>query len=252
MKNLKTILLLAGLLALGISGAGLAQGTHEDGTAAQAASPDTSGIRPTVTELDRLLIDARRQLELLRTVSALTEVIETIRPFGKTILVLLDESRPMAERWQKVLATPATIAVEGTPSEPLLSKPLEQELRMLRDRVEVLDAQLAVLNSAPGLPFAPALPAPEPEAHENPELVLEEQIENWRLDADAVRYAQAGRVGVQPAVWLDSPTGGVRLAVGSSMRVGERAIRLDRLDRRRDGGIRLQFTLDGKPVNIDW
>lgn len=251
MKIMKqtTIPVLAGLLALGISAAGLAQG--EPGPVARPSLPD---IRPTVTELDRLLIDARRQLELLGTVSALTEVIEQIRPFGETILVLLDDSRPMPERWRKVLATPPAIAGEGRPSAS--PGPLEQELRMLQDRVEMLDAQLAVLNSAPALPFAPPLPLPVPEpgpeAAADPELVLQEQLENWQLDAGAVRYAQAGQPGIQPAVWLDAPTGGARLAVGSSIRVGERAVRLERLDRQRDGRLRLRFRLDGKPVNIDW
>lgn len=241
---------LASLAALAISAAVPADAHGQE----PGAAPESPAIRPAVAELDRMLIDARRQLELMATAGELVKLVEQIQPWGDSVLVLLDESRPMAERWRKVLAAPPAMAIDPGPAELLRtdSPELEQELRMLRDRVEIMDAQLAVLGSAGALPPVP-LPLPEQAAaEEDPALALQERIGNWRLNADAVRYAQAGRAGVQPAVWLDSPVGGARLAVGSSMRIGDRALHLDRLDRQRDGRIRMLFRLDGQPVSIDW
>jgi len=246
--------ILASLLAAGLSSPVPAQDTDTPGDSAapRTASAQASGIRPAVLEVDRLLIDAKRQLELFLTVGQIVQAVEQIRPFGDTILVLLDESRPMADRWQEVLTAPAGMAVDSIPPEHLPPDPLQDELRLLKDRVEVMNAELAVLHGAPSVPFgSAALPSAVDES-ENPEPTLQEQIENWQLDAGAVRYAQTGRAGVQPAVWLDAPTGGARLAVGASIRIGGRAVRLDRLERRRDGRIRLRFSVDGKPVHIDW
>ena len=244
--------MLAGLFAMGLSISLAAQNLDTSGNTSTRSSVDqASEVRPALMEMDKLLIDAKRQLELMSTIGAITRELELIRPFGDTILVLLDESKPMPERWRRVLASPGDIATQG-PSVPDSSQiqELEHELLVLQDRVEIMNAEMAVMAGAPNMAFTPM-----PEltvSEEDPEADLIEQLENWKLDARAVRYAQAGQVGVQPAVWLDSPTGGARMTVGSSVQVGERSIRLDRLERQRDGRVRLSFSLNGNLVQFDW
>ncbi len=245
--------MLAGLFAMGLSISLAAQNPDTSGNTSTPSNVDqASEVRPALMEMDKLLIDAKRQLELMSTIGAITRELELIRPFGDTILVLLDESKPMPERWRRVLTNPGDITTQE-PSLELDSpqiQELEHELLVLKDRIEIMNAEMAVMAGAPNMPFTPM-----PEltvAEEDPEADLIEQLENWKLDARAVRYAQAGQVGVQPAVWLDSPTGGARLTVGSSVRVGERSIRLDRLERQRDGRVRLSFSLNGNPVQFDW
>lgn len=217
---------------------GLAIGQDKD-----AAAGTGENIRQSVLELDRLHIDAKRQLALLQTLGEVTASIEVIRPYGESVLALLDDRKPMAERWRAVLAADLNFSGPQTSAMAL-------QIETLLTDVAALRAAMAVLQSAPHIPFAEPPPT-VPEIAE-PELVLQEQLENWQLDAHAVRYAQVGAGGVAPAVWLDAPSGGRRLEVGSSTVVGERAIRLDKMDRRRDGRIRLLFDLDGQPVNIDW
>lgn len=233
----------------------ITSGIHASSLAQNDASGNNHDIRQTVLEIDRLHIDAKRQLDLLITLGQITEAIEEIRPYGDSVLVLLDDSQPLSERWRRVLEVSGdTMTVAAARGGEWTDPPAE--FRELRDRVEVLDAELQMLRGMSDMPFDPVSPPIlNPETAEdapNPELVLQEQLKTWELNENAVRYAQVGEIGVQPAVWLNVPSGGARLEVGGSTTVGERSIRLDKLDRGRDGRIRLTFNMDGFPVKINW
>jgi len=160
------------------------------------------------------------------------------------MLALLDESRSIEERWQKVLTTPIETNLQEDIAESAWVNALEEELLKLKDQVALLSAELAVLHGAPPLPIV--------ETPRNHGDSLEDEIRNWQLDVSQIRYAQTSEVGVKPAVWLDMPTGGTQLDVGASVQIGNRTVRLDKLDKRLDGRIRLLFNLDGQPVSIDW
>lgn len=217
------------------------------GAPAPAAAQANGDPEPALLELDRLHIDARRQLSLLGTLGEITTALDGIRPYGDAILVLLDDSRPMPERWRQVLGAPPPGLATGE------SSAVGEELVQLRSEVDALFETIAYMQqqSVSNSPWTEP-DAPEPDGIEDPELVLQKQMENWQLDASAVRYAQLGTPSVSPAVWLDAPAGGRHLEAGRSTMVGKQAIRLDRVDRQRDGRLRLQFNLDGKPVSIDW
>lgn len=203
------------------------------------AHADDAGFESAV-ELDRLHIEAKRQLDLLTTLGEIGRILDELRRHGEPMLALVDGDLPVEARWRA--------AFLGAPALPSR----DEELIALRNEIEVLKAVVQAMRVAPDGTFEVPEAGPPDSGPEVVEAEPEAPLGPWTPDAAAVRYAQLADAGIRPAVWLEGRTAGRRLSLGETVILEGRAIRLRDLSRRRDGRIGILFEVDGDPLPLVW
>ena len=207
---------------------------------------DTPAIEARM-KIDRVLADSRRVLDLVTMLGQVATALDALQPHRDSILALLDGERPVDERWRTALyLAPAREGAGGAAVEPAAAaanRELEAEVARLRQEIDALRAEMPVLEFAPEIPTPELPPPPDPDVESE-----------WVLDRGSVRYVQLAGVGADSAaaVWLASPSGITPVALGETVHLGDRRIRLAELRPEPGGRVRLLFAVDGNPTPITW
>ncbi len=242
---------LVGILAMGFAGA-----IHADSH--QAAVPGVS-VGSTVTDdaaaLDRDLVLARRQRDLLATLVEIGQLLEQIRPLRQPVLSLLDGTLSPDDRWR------AAMASMPPPADSADGYGREGEILQLRAEVESLRAEMALFLQTAPLP-APEFPIPDISPDPMEDGTMETSVPDWEPDRSGIRFVQlpapgAGGTGTaettgKPAVWLEADGMSAHLEQGRAVRFHGREIRLASLRPLADGRILITLDVDGAPHPITW
>ncbi len=239
---------LGGILAMGSAGA-----VHADSH--QAADSGVS-VGSTVTNdmaaLDRDLVLARRQRDLLATLAEIGELLEQIRPLRRPVLSLVDGALSPDDRWRAAMASmppPADSAEGYGPG---------GEILQLRAEVESLRAEMALFLQTAPLP-APEIPMPDMSPDPMDDGTMETSVPDWEPDRSGIRFVQFpapgadghGAVG-KPAVWLEAHGMSAHLEQGRAVRFHGREVRLASLRPLADGRVLITLDVDGSPHPITW
>lgn len=205
---------------------------------------DTPAIEAQI-QIDRVLADSRRVLDLVTMLGQVATALDALRPYRDSILALLDGERPVDERWRNALYLAPPREGSGGPAvEPAAAnRELEAEVARLRQEIDALRAEMPVLEFAPEIPVPESIQPLDPEAEKK-----------WVLDRGSVRYVQLAGAGADSAaaVWLASPAGITPVALGETVHLADRKIRLAELRPEPGGRVRLLFAVDGNPTPITW
>ena len=201
--------------------------------------------------LDRDLILARRQRDLLATLAEMAGLFGQIQPYRQPVMSLLDETLEPDDRWRAAMAS----MPEGRSGGAEASGPGQyQEVLQLRAEVESLRADMALL-----LQTAPGMYDPPPPVDEGAGDIPDVQETEWVPDRSAVRFVQladtrAGAAGEveRPAVWLGDGETSARVEEGGTIRFAGRLVRLAVLRPLADGRISIGLEVDGTPQTILW
>ncbi len=198
-------------------------------------------------QIDRILADSRRVLDLVTMLGQVAAALKALQPYREPILALLDGERPVDERWRNALylvpsseesggSAGASAAVAANPE-------LEAEVARLRQEIDALRAEMPVLGFAPELPVPESIQSPDPAAERE-----------WVFDRGSIRYVQLADAGSDTiaAVWLASPSGIIPVALGETVHLEDRQIRLAELRPEPGGRVQLLFAVDGNPTPITW
>ncbi len=239
----------AALLGFLTLGGGIGIVTAADGQAVPVArNPASMASMKTLpaeaAALDRDLILARRQRDLLSTLAEISGLLEQVRAYRQPVMSLLDGNLVPGDRWRAAMASmPTPAASDGAQGQ-------HEEILQLRAEVESLRAEMALfLQTAPQMVIPPPVEDGTGDA-------LETQ---WIPDRSAIRFVQFAGVGEtgageteRPAVWLGAGDESARLEEGGTIRFAGRLIRLAALRPLADGRISIGLEVDGTPRTILW
>ena len=234
--------------------AALPAAVHADSHEAAVPGDRLAGVE--AAALDRALVLARRQQDLLTTLAEIGRLLVEVRPLRQPILALLDETLSPDDRWRQAMASlPAPGSAGGDPG--IHGQPAE--IVQLRAEVESLRAEFALfLQTAPGIPIPDMSPDPMEDG------IMETSVPDWEPDRSAVRFVQFAMPGGEgghdghggntgrPAVWLGDGEESARLEEGGTIRFAGRLVRLAVLRPLADGRISIGLEVDGTPRTILW
>lgn len=202
--------------------------------------------------LDRDLILARRQRDLLATLAEMAGLFGQIQPYRQPVMSLLDESLAPDDRWRAAMASMPS-GLSGRAEAQGLDQGHWQEVQQLRAEVESLRAEIALfIQTAPEMYNPPPL---DEESGDVPDV----QETEWIPDRSAVRFVElaedretaTGEVE-RPAVWLGDGETSARVEEGGTIRFAGRLVRLAVLRPLADGRISIGLEVDGTPRTILW
>lgn len=240
-------LLLAGLLVAASPGA-----LHADSHLADATGkPGGSTVSGDVAALDRDLVLARRQRDLLATLAEIGQLLEQIRPLRRPVLSLLDGELSPDGRLRAAMASmpPAAESAEGYG--------LDGEILQLRAEVESLRAEMALFLQTAPLP-APEFPVPDMSTDPMEGGTMETSVPDWEPDRSGIRFVQLPDPGVgtgtagKPAVWIEADGMSAHLEEGRAVRFHGREVRLASLRPLPDGRMLITLQVDGESHQINW
>ena len=191
--------------------------------------------------LDSQLTDAKRQLEVLNTLRDMSTALREIRSYRKSLLFLLNPDVPVDERWRLALQSVPIPVAETDPE--LAGSNLD--VQILRQELESLRAEVAILQSVPDNIEPNQLPVVDPVIVDDPP-----EREEWVISGDSIRYVQFAGDGAESSIWLSSASGGVRILKGQTIRHQGRSVHLVSLQRRPDGRVRINLQVDGIPSTV--
>ncbi len=235
---------LGGILAMGSAGA-----IHADShQAADAGVPAGFTAGDDAAALDRDLVLARRQRDLLATLAEIGQLLEQVRPLRQPILSLLDGTLSTDDRWRSAMAS------MPPPADSAGGYGRDGEILQLRAEVESLRAEMALfLQTAPEIPVPDGFPDPVENG------IMETSAPDWEPDRSGIRFVQfpapgqgtAGTAG-KPAVWIEADGMSAHLEQGRAVRFHGREVRLASLRSLADGRILITLDVDGTTHPITW
>lgn len=201
--------------------------------------------------LDRDLILARRQRDLLATLAEMAGLFGQIQPYRQPVMSLLDEGLAADDRWRAAMASMPAGRSGGAEAQ---GPGQYQEVLELRAEVESLRADMALF-----LQTAPEMYNPPPPVNEGADDLPDVQETEWIPDRTGIRFVQlagtranaAGEVE-RPAVWLGDGETSARVEEGGTIRFAGRLVRLAVLRPLADGRISISLEVDGTPQTILW
>ena len=220
--------------------------------AAATGAPGGSTASDDVAALDRDLVLARRQRDLLATLAEIGELLERIRPLRRPVLSLLDGTLSPDDRWR------AAMASMPPPAEPADGYGRDGEILQLRAEVESLRAEMALfLQTAPLQ--APEIPIPDMSPDPMEDGTMETSVPDWEPDRSGIRFVQFPAPGAdghgaagKPAVWLEADGMSAHLEQGRAVRFHGREVRLASLRPLADGRVLITLDVDGASHPITW
>ncbi len=197
------------------------------------AGPD--GLAVTARQLDRELMLARRQKDLLQTLAEISVLLEQVSPWRGAIRSLLDPELPPADQWRVAMAAmPAAMPEAG----------VDGGVFQLRADLESLRADVALLLQTPaGFGWVP------PSDTEDRESTADDTP--WTPVRTDLRYVYAGPPGTS-SVALEVDGMPIRLAEGESVAIRGRTLQLGAVQPQGDGSLRIALQVDGKPHGLVW
>lgn len=232
----------------------MASGTvHADSRqAAATGAPGGPTASDDVAALDRDLVLARRQRDLLATLAEIGQLLEQIRPLRRPVLSLVDGTLSPDDRWR------AAMASMPPPAESADGYGRDGEILQLRAEVESLRAEMALfLQTAPL--SAPEIPMPDMSPDPMEDGTMETSAPDWEPDRSGIRFVQFPAPGAdghgaagKPAVWLEADGMSAHLEQGRAVRFRGREIRLASLRPLADGRVLITLDVDGAPHPITW
>lgn len=238
--------------------AALPAAVHADSHEAAVPGDHLAGVE--AAALDRALVLARRQQDLLTTLAEIGRLLGEVRPLRQPILALLDETLSPDDRWRQAMASlPAPGGAGGDPGIHGQSA----EIVQLRAEVESLRAEMALFLQTAPLP-GPGITVPDMSPDPLEDGPVETSVPDWEPDRSAVRFVQFAMPGEEdghdvyggntgrPAVWLGDGEESARVEEGGTIRFAGRLVRLAVLRPLADGRISIGLEVDGTPRTILW
>ncbi len=195
----------------------------------------SDGLAATARQLDRELMLARRQKDLLQTLAEISVLLEQVSPWRGAIRSLLDPDLPPADQWRVAMAAMPAATPEAGPDGGVFQ---------LRADLESLRADVALLLQAPaGFGWVP------PPDTEDRKLPADDTP--WTPARTDLRYVHAGPPGTS-SISLEVDGMPIRLIEGESVAVRGRALQLGSVRPQGDGSLRIALQVDGKPHGLVW
>lgn len=222
----------------------------------QAAAPGAPGgstVNDDVAALDRDLVLARRQRDLLATLAEIGQLLEQIRPLRRPVLSLLDGNLSPDDRWR------AAMASMPPPADTAEGYGMDGEILQLRAEVESLRAEMALFLQTAPLP-APEIPMPDMYTDPKEGGTMETSVPDyhWEPDRTGIRFVQLPDPGAgtgtagKPAVWIEADGMSAQLEEGRAIRFHGREVRLASLRPLADGRMQITLQVDGESHPITW